>query len=178
MKSNEKNLYSQTFGNHYFLVAVSLSLVFIFMGLLLDRIDSEFDQAEQTQFGYRLAELKAAVRLMEADLISQGELQLAEKFEGANPMDWMDDQTSHYLGNMSSDKALKYPGNWFFDPVREEIAYVSTKLKLTNNNNENNHKILRFKVRALMSIDTESKFNGLVLTEVQADMPLGLNSQQ
>ena len=85
------------------------------MGMLSERLEREFDQAEQVQFDYRLAELKAVVRLMEADLVSQGSLHDADKYEGANPMSWLKDDTSHYLGVMEPIKAIDYPGNWFFD---------------------------------------------------------------
>tara|TARA_R110001592_G_scaffold363077_1_gene680040 strand:+ start:6497 stop:7030 length:534 start_codon:yes stop_codon:yes gene_type:complete len=177
MKSNDHNLYSRTFGNHYFLIAVSLSLVFVFMGILLDRIDREFNRAEEIQFEYRIVELKAAVRLMEAALVSQGELQLADKFEGANPMDWLEDNTSHYVGVMSPDKALAYPGNWFFDPVNKEIAYVLTEQREADHQYESTN-ILRFKVRALRSKETTSKVKGLVLSEVQAIMQSEANVQK
>jgi hypothetical protein len=170
LKSKHSNLYKRTFGNHYFVIAISLCLFFILMGLLLQRIDREFDQAEQLQFEYRLAELKASVRLMEAALVSQGEMQLADKFEGANPMDWLDDETTHYLGEMAPKKAVNYPGNWFFEPTSREISYVPVVLRGEDINYESVDKILRFKVRALRSKEIHSKFNGLELSAVQTEL--------
>lgn len=178
MKPTQDNLYSRVFGNHYFLIAVSLCLVFIFMGLLLQRVDREFDQAEQVQFEYRFAELKAAVRLMEATLVSQGKMQRADNFEGANPMDWLEDQSTHYLGEMSPREALKYPGNWFFDSDKQEISYVPVALRKADIHYESVDKILRFKVRALRSKETNSKFNGLRLSEVQSVDRVNLGVQQ
>ncbi len=175
MKSKQDNLYNRTFGNHYFLIAISLCLVFIFMGLLLQRIDRTFENAEQAQFDYRLAELKAAVRLMEAALFSQNEMQLADKFIGANPMDWLDDKTTHYLGQMSLYSAIKQPGNWFFDPTSKEIAYVPKELGSVENVYESMHKILRFKVVALRSKEINSKYNGLILSEIKMEVPIENN---
>jgi hypothetical protein len=170
LKSKQSNLYNRTFSNHYFVIAISLCLIFILMGMLLQRIDREFDQAEQVNFEYRLAELKASVRLMEAALVSQGEMQLADKFEGANPMDWLDDKTTHYLGVMAPREAVNYPGNWFFEPINREISYVPVALRNENINYESVDKILRFKVRGLRSKEINSKFTGLVLSAVQTEV--------
>lgn len=168
MREKETNLYHRAFGNRYFVVAICLILMFIFMGMLSGRIDREFKNAEQMQFEYRLIELKAAVRLMEAALVSQGEMQLADKFDGANPMDWLDDKTTHYLGKMEPRDAVGQAGNWFFDPNEKEISYVPMELKDADINYESIDKILRFKVRALRSEEMNSKYTGLVLSEVQA----------
>jgi len=118
------------------------------MGMLSERLEREFDQAEQVQFDYRLAELKAVVRLMEADLVSQGSLHDADKYEGANPMSWLKDDTSHYLGVMEPIKAIDYPGNWFFDEQTKTIAFVPPAKgdeEKTNNKYESMDKILGFR---------------------------------
>lgn len=158
MKLNEQNLYQQTFGNHYFLVAVTACLIFVLMGVMLERLGREVSRAEQLQYEYRLMELKSAVRLMEAALRSQGELNLAYKFDGANPMDWLEDNTSHYVGLMSPEEAINYPGNWFFDPAKNEIGYVPVA--------EFKDKILRFKVHALRSKEDQRRFIGLALMSI------------
>lgn len=136
------------------------------MGLLSEKLEYEFEQVEQVQFEYRMSELKAAVRLMEADLISQGQMQDALRYEGTNPMDWLEDDTSHYLGELAPIEAISYPGNWFFDAELNAIAFVPYASKETNKT-ENKHemldKILRFKVRALRSKEMNSKYSGLVL---------------
>ena len=136
------------------------------MGLLSERLEREFDQVEQVQFEHRLAELKFAVRLIEANLISQGKLHTANLYEGANPMDWLEEGTSHYLGIVSPEKAIKHPGNWFFDEQFKAIAFVPyalNDLKRVEKVDESLDKILRFKVRALRSKELNSKYSGLVL---------------
>lgn len=171
MKRNDASLFNTAFGNRYFVMAVSVSVMLILMGLLLDRVNREFEQAESTHFEHRLAELKAAVRLMEAELISQGELEFANKFDGANPMDWLADDASHYLGLVSPYKAVEYPGNWFFDPIKQEIAYVPAGLKKEQGAlslDERLEKILRFKVLALRSREINSKFTGLTLETISS----------
>jgi hypothetical protein len=170
----EQTLYERSFGNHYFLFAISACLILLLMGLLSERLEREVSHAEQAHFEHRLIELRAVVRLMEAALVSQGELSLADRFEGANPMDWLEDDTSNYLGERSPEAALAHPGNWFFDPEKREIAYIppdihavkgeSTHAKITE-------KILRFKVLALRSKEDSKKFNGLVLSPVWPDQP-------
>lgn len=168
MKPADNKTYNRAFGNRYFIIALSAILVFIFMAMLLARINRDFDQAQQTQFDYRLAELKAAVRLMEADLISRGEMQNADKYEGANPMDWLEGDSSHYLGIILPQEALKDPGNWFYNGNTNEISYVPATLKGQEVKQENIAKILRFKVRALRSKEMESKYTGLLLSQVRS----------
>ena len=139
------------------------------MGLLSGRLEREFDQVEQVQFEHRVAELKAAVRLMEADLISQGKLQAADKLEGANPMDWLEDDISHYLGVMAPDEAIKYPGNWFFDGQTASVSFVPYAVndsEKIESKEEIIDKILRFRVRALRSKEINSKYSGLVLEQL------------
>ena len=166
----EQTLYARSFGNHYFLFAISACLILLLMGLLSERLEREVSKAERAHFEHRLIELRAVVRLMEAALISQGELALASRFEGANPMDWLEDDTSHYLGERSPEMALAHPGNWFFDPEAREIAYVPLEIHAVEGESTGskiNHKILRFKVLALRSKEDEHKYNGLVLSAVQ-----------
>jgi hypothetical protein len=168
----DHTLYERTFGNHYFLIAISLCLILVLMGVLAERLDREISRAEQMNFEYRLAELKAAVRLMEAALISQGELGLASRFDGANPMDWLNADTSHYLGELSPDVAVAHPGNWFFDPIKQEIAYVLPDVHVQKGELDAakiSGKILRFKVLALRSKEDQYKFSGLVLHPVLAE---------
>lgn len=166
MKKNDASLFNTTFGNRYFVAAVSASLIFIFMGLLLDRVGREFDQVDQTHFEYRLTEIKAAIRIMEAELISQNALHAANKLDGANPMDWMKGDVSHYLGAMSPYKAIESPGNWFYNPVAQEIGYVPKGIYMDKshiNREQYIEKILRFQVRALRSREESQKYTGLAL---------------
>ena len=170
MSQQNSNLYNRTFGNRYFVIAISASLVLIFMGVLSGKLEREFNQIEQVQFDYRVTELKAVVRLMEAELVSQGSLHEADKYEGANPMDWLEDDTSHYLGVMESSKAIKYPGNWFFDEQTKTIAFVPQRSgdeEASENKYERLDKILRFRVRALRSKEINSKYSGLALEQLQ-----------
>jgi hypothetical protein len=172
----DNRLYERTFGNHYFLIAVSACLILVLMGVLAERLDREISRAENMNYEYRLAELKAAVRLMEAALISQGELGLASRFEGANPMDWLEADTTHYLGERLPEEAMAHPGNWFFDPVKREIAYVSPDAqsqKMVTGQSKIREKILRFKVLALRSKEDPYKFNGLILSPVFDDQDDG-----
>ena len=169
MSTKGQSIINRPFGNHYLIVAVSACLILILMGLLSGRLEHKFDQAEQAQFDYRVTELKSAVRLMEADLISQGKLQQADTYEGANPMTWLEDDTSHYLGVMTPAKAIEHPGNWFFDVKNSAIAFVPYALndsEKLENKDESIDKILRFKVRALRSKEFNSKYSGLVLEQL------------
>ena len=168
----ERNLYQRAFGNHYFVIALTACLILLMMGLLVERLEREVSRAEQAHFEQRLRELEAAVRLMEAALRSQGEMALANRFEGANPMDWLQDDASNYLGDSSPEKALAQPGNWFFDPKTLEIGYIPTDihaLKETSADTKILDKILRFKVLALRSKEDEQKFIGLVLSPVKSN---------
>ena len=97
---------------------------------------------------------------------------LAMRFEGANPMDWLQDDSSNYLGERMPKEALPHPGNWFFDSKSREIAYVPTDIHVNKELSEEQkiqQKILRFKVLALRSKEDVQKFIGLVLSPVKSD---------
>jgi hypothetical protein len=126
-------------------------MIFVMMFFLVDRLGREFDNAERVQFEQRLLELNAAVMLMASSVIAKGDGGSVSQYEGANPMDWMESDTSHYLGEMSLADAVDKPGNWVYDPKLRVIAYLpkSEDLKSVNYNDA----WLRFKVVALLSND-------------------------
>lgn len=166
---SDRTLYQRTFGNHYLVIAVTACLILILMGLLSERLEREVSRVEQAHYEQRLRELQAVVRLMEAALRSQGEMSLANRFEGSNPMDWLQEDSSNYLGARSPEEALKHPGNWFFDAHAREIAYIPTDINAGKDRSAEHkirEKILRFKVLALRSNEDRQKFIGLVLSPV------------
>mgnify|MGYP000609607132 CR=1 FL=1 len=168
----DASMFEQRFGNRYFIVATCVVLIAVLSVLLIDRVDREMQQYEKTLFDLRLTELHAAVLLKQAALVATDQTSTAPQFEGVNPMNWLEDNTTHYLGEMRLYEAQDKPGNWVFDPQEKVIAYLPNNKSLLKSSD----KWLRFKVVALFSketFDSSSDFsrkkgfvNGLVLKEV------------
>ena len=168
----DASMFEQRFGNRYFIVATSVVLIAVLSVLLIGRVDQDMQLAEKAQFNLRLSELHSAVLLKQAALVANDETSKAPQFEGVNPMNWLDDKTTHYLGEMRLFEAEDKPGNWVFDPHENVIAY----LPYNNSLLKSRDKWLRFKVVALFSKETfdsspifsgqKGLVNGLVLKEV------------
>lgn len=148
-KQHDFRIDNYTLGGRYFIVAFTTIVVLILMFWLTGKLDQQFDRAEQAQFELRLAELRAAVLLMESSSVAKNDLPSLGQFDGANPMDWIKNTPGHYLGEMSLADAGNQPGNWVYDPFLKVIAYLPRGEK---GQKEASH-WLRYKVVALLSKD-------------------------
>jgi len=171
--------------SRHFVLVLSGIVILILMGLLSSKLSHEIDNLERTQFELRLAELKAAVVLIQASLVANGKMDSALEFEGANPMDWLEGDTTQYLGEMPLEEAEKYAGNWVFDPVQKVIAYLPKsfeekdlrgfKRSLESHNDsikkstKRHVKWLRFRVVALRSKDNKRPNDGYAYEEYNYD---------
>jgi hypothetical protein len=135
--------------DRYFIVAVTVVVIFILMYLVTSKLDQEVVNAEQAQFESRLAELRSAVRLQEAVLVAKDQTDQAYRYEGFNPMQWMKSETSHYLGEMRLELVSGQEGNWVYDPKKQVIAYKGRTQEFLSNNGNTESKWLQFKVVAL-----------------------------
>jgi len=141
MKYAGLSLSEQSLGHRYFIVAVTAMLIAILMYIVTSKLEQEVENVERKQFEFRLAELRSAVLLQEGLLVAKDQMNQAYRFEGLNPMTWMESGTSHYLGEMRLESVTGQEGNWVYDPERKVIAYKS----------KTESKWLQFKVVALLS---------------------------
>ena len=117
------SLSKQGLSNRYFIVAITAVVIAILMYVVTSKLEQEVVNAERKQFEFRLAELRSAVLLQEAVLVAKNQMDQAYRYEGLNPMTWMEPGTSHYLGEMSLESVTGQEGNWVYDPKRKVIAY-------------------------------------------------------
>lgn len=137
--------------NRYFIIAITMILIFGLMYLLTSKIEQEVVNAEQKQFDFRLAEIESAVRLQEAVLVARDQMDQADQYEGMNPMLWMKESTQYYLGEMAIASVTGNEGNWVYDPEKKVIAYKARTQEFLANNGKTESKWLQFKVVALWS---------------------------
>ena len=158
------------------------------MNWLVERLDSELELAESAQFHLRVAELRSAVTLMQASLVATDELEGLAAYIGKNPMDWIEEDAAHYLGEKSLKRDEVAPGSWVYDPEMQVIAYLPKSVDADSLllglgidpsqsalRKENDLAWLRFKVVGLLSKDKGSlkqeKVIGLELKVVENSSP-------
>ncbi len=151
-----------------FVVAVTVVVMAVLMGVLSNRLEREVRNAQQMRFEFRLREIEAVIRLREAALRVRGELHLAERYVGANPMPWlqtnelgMQTQLSDYLGEQRMRDADSEPGKWIFDPVEKVLVYLPFGL----DDGQFERDGLRYRVAALRS--EGGQISGLTLAPEQ-----------
>jgi hypothetical protein len=182
-KFDRYSVYGRIFGNRFFIASVSMLLIVIALNWLVDRLNIELERAEVVQFQLRLAELRSAVTLMESSQIAKGTLEELDKYVGSNPMDWVDGEVAHYLGERRLENDRSLAGNWIYDPNLQVIAYLpksvtSEELLAENKDGKtdseyqgvNSQQWLRFKVVGLSSKDStasrDQKLIGLELKSI------------
>jgi len=160
MKFAGLSLPEQGLSHRYFILAITAVVIVILMYVVTSKLEQEVVNAERKQFEFRLAELRSAVLLQEAVLVAKDQIDHAYRYEGLNPMTWMESDTSHYLGEMSLESVIGQEGNWVYDPKRKVIAYKVKNFEFLSEKNKTESKWLQFKVVALLSNDKGSKEKG------------------
>lgn len=118
-----------------FIVAVTVAVIAVLMGVLSDRLEREVVNAQELRFKFRLREIEAVVRLKDASLRTRGAMAEAEQWDNANPMVWlatdelgMKTELPDYLGELTIEQVLEQEldahGRWTFDPERKVLAYL------------------------------------------------------
>lgn len=148
-------VYGRAYGGRYFVVPITTIVVALLIWELVDRLDREIANVERAQFELRLAEIRSAVVLIQAEMFAKDEMALLARYDGANPMDWMKNGLGHYLGEISLKEADDKAGNWVFDPKQKVIAYLPNVLKWQDEKNGVGSAWLRFRVAVLWSGDHE-----------------------
>ena len=160
-------LYERSYGNRYFVAAMSLIIILLATAYVSERLDRELSRAETAQFHLRLAELNSAVILMQASRVAKDDIHSSVRYADSNPMEWFEEQSAaHYLGEMSLSDARVISGNWVYDPVLASIAYlpksvgvdelkngIANRRQPSTDGHKKHPQWLRFKVVGLLSKD-------------------------
>lgn len=155
-----------------FIVAVTVAVIAVLMGVLSNRLEREVVNAQELRYQFRLREIEAVVRLKDAALRTRGNLAEAMQWDGANPMVWlatdeldMKTDLPDYLGEFSIEQVLEQEldahGKWTFDPGRKMLAYLPVTVEEPVQLDD----WLQFRLTALRS--KEGTVIGLVLQPLQ-----------
>ncbi len=109
-------------------LAVSLTLIAVFAGVLLTRLLFYQEAAEKAVMELEATKLKLALQVHIGDLIARNHrLDYLDYVAIAreNPMQWLDQPVVGYRGEFGSDVFAELPkGSWYFDRSRAELVYV------------------------------------------------------
>jgi prepilin-type N-terminal cleavage/methylation domain-containing protein len=133
-------------------LAVVVAVVGILAAALLNRVVFYQEQAEKVAVEQLLGTLRSALHLQIADLLVQGKTAEINRLSDQNPMDWLAEKPSNYIGEYYTPKPGLVPaGNWYFDLHNKNLVYlVNNHAHLHTAPGESNK--VRFQVKLVMSL--------------------------
>ena len=105
-------------------LAVSLAVIAVFAGVLLQRLQFYQEAAEKARIELEVTKLKLALQArVGAQIAEQRPVDFAAVAR-ENPMSWLDQPMTGYRGESGPAEArLVPPGSWYFDRDRLELVY-------------------------------------------------------
>jgi general secretion pathway protein G len=112
-------------------LVVSIALIAVFAGLLLDRLLYYEEAAEKAVVEWEATTLKVALQVHIGDLIARNQKLDYAAIARENPMSWLDQPLAAYRGEFGADAAAELPkGSWYYDRSAAELVYL---VKLNRN---------------------------------------------
>jgi len=106
------------------LIVVICVLATIF-GVALDKFQGYQENAERAVMRTTLASFKTALQLKVAELLIERRGTEIAALQGQNPVTWLEEPPSNYLGAFPAGEAREKPaGNWYFDTSAGELVYL------------------------------------------------------
>jgi prepilin-type N-terminal cleavage/methylation domain-containing protein len=142
-----------------FELAVATVIVALLMSLLLVRLHSYQREAQQVAVQRLVGTLRTALSVKSAQLsVAKREHELLRIID-ENPMSWLVELPSNYLGEYYSPEGNALPDdNWYFDRGRKELVYITPSRKTFQRRKQT---LLRFKVKFIDLTLQEGKAPGL-----------------
>lgn len=104
---------------------VSVTLIGVFCGLLLERLTYYQEAAEKAVMELEVNKLKLALQVHIGDLIARNRALDYAEIARENPVLWLDQPPVGYRGEFSSDASAELPrGSWYFDRSNAELVYL------------------------------------------------------
>ena len=104
--------------------AVSIALIGIFVGVLLERSSYYQEYAEKTAMESTAKNIRTGLRYKMADLILANRASEIPSLADENPMNWLGERPPNYLGELDSAPADEVKGQWYFDKRNQELVYT------------------------------------------------------
>ncbi len=104
---------------------VTIIVAAILASVLLDRMLFYRDQAEKVAMQQVVGNLRSALHMKLASLLARNREQELLQLAQQNPMNWLAEKPSNYLGeiDLSNAKNLE-KGNWYFDTSDKRLLYL------------------------------------------------------
>jgi prepilin-type N-terminal cleavage/methylation domain-containing protein len=108
-----------------FEVAVSLLIVAVLAGVLLQRLHFVQQRAERAAVAQTVAILRVALTVKTAHLLATHRDQEIATLALENPFDWLAEKPQNYLGEyFAPDPRDLHRGNWYFDRKEKTLVYL------------------------------------------------------
>ncbi|MES2150468.1 MAG: type II secretion system protein [Pseudomonadota bacterium] len=115
-------------GFSLFELAVVATIFAILVGVLLQRVGFYQDEAERAAVERTIGSLRAALANQQAALALHGGEERLAALLVANPVVWLLQPPSNYLGEYYAPKPGQIkPGSWYFDPGAKTLVYQPTR---------------------------------------------------
>jgi prepilin-type N-terminal cleavage/methylation domain-containing protein len=150
-------------------LAVVISIVALAAGLLLERMLFYREQAEKVAMEQIVGVLRSALHLQVASLLAKNGMNELPKLQGQNPMDWLAEKPTNYVGEYFAPKPQDITkGSWYFDLRQRNLIYsVQTKTHFKKTQGEPD--LISFQVRIVsgkQGTQGQSDVEGVVLDPV------------
>ena len=104
--------------------AVSIALMGIVVGVLLERVLYYQEYAEKAAMESTAENIRTGLRYKVADLILANRASEIPSLADENPMNWLGERPPNYLGELESAPADEAKGKWHFDKRNRELVYT------------------------------------------------------
>jgi len=104
--------------------AVSIALMGIVVGVLLERALYYQEYAEKIAMESTAENIRTGLRYKVADLMLANRAPEIPSLADENPMNWLGERPPNYLGELESAPADEAKGKWHFDKRNRELVYT------------------------------------------------------
>ena len=109
-----------------FELIVVICVVATLLAVAFNRFVQYQEDAERAAMRTTLASFKTALQLQVAELLIARQADQIEKLQGENPVLWLAEPPSNYLGAFPAGEAReKPPGNWYFDTRARQLVFLA-----------------------------------------------------
>lgn len=112
------------YGASFVEFAVSMALMGIFVGVLLERALYYQEYAEKTAMESTAKNIRTGLRYKVADLILANRESEITTLADESPMTWLGERPPNYMGELDSAPVDEPKGQWYFDKRNRELVYT------------------------------------------------------
>lgn len=154
-------------------MVVSIIVVAILAGLLLQRLVFYQAQAERVAVQNTVAAMRISLQVKAAALSGARRDDLLAALVEENPIDWLLKPPPNYLGEFSAPDESRFPaGNWYFDRSSKSLIYLLNEGKVVHWDNPDRMifkvELLRLPSNSAKPSETSGGQTGVVLNQISS----------